>query len=142
MLLIKYHNNYADEFDVNGFIVMSKEDWETHIKEAEEIFKKQPVKETFRGSGDPRPKAIEIYFGSNESIEYRDFKDYLSSFKVTEITDQEAGFFQKFFRGKHGTILMLEVDDYDDNDAEEDDEEEIDEHGNVIEEDDEEEDNG
>lgn len=74
-LLLKYSNNYADEFDVEGFLVLSASAWEKHKELAAKVFQKQ--------------SDVEVGFGTNESINYYSLEDYLGSFKVTEITQEQ-----------------------------------------------------
>lgn len=76
MLLLQYSCNYADEFDVEGFIVMSESDWEEHKAMAAKIFEK-------------RGRSIEVYFGTNEDVSYYDLEDYMRSFVVKELTEAQ-----------------------------------------------------
>ncbi len=89
MLLIKFRDNWADEFDVSGWFVSSEEVWDA--------FKAQPFEPT------------EIYFGTNEGIEYESKSDYLSHFKTTSISDSDAEVLVRLF----GATLKLEQDDQD-----------------------------
>ena len=41
MLLIKFSNNYADEFDVEGFMVWPETKWEKHKAAATRFFAKR-----------------------------------------------------------------------------------------------------
>jgi|SRR6185369_5874980 len=75
-LLIKFDNNYADEFDVEGFLVLSQQDWEKHQELAKKVFKQK--------GGE-----VEVGFGTNEAVSYYSLEDYLSSFDVTEITQEQ-----------------------------------------------------
>ncbi len=90
MLLIKFKANYADEFDVYGFEVMTLKEW-SGFKEA--------VKQVFESRDE-----VEIYFGTNEAIEFTSYDNVMSSFKVTEIDNYEARTFQKHFQGDFGWI--------------------------------------
>lgn len=74
-LLLKYRNNYADEFDVKGFLVLSQSAWEEHKELASKVFKQ---------NGE-----VEVGFGTNESISYHSLEDYLGSFKVSELTQDQ-----------------------------------------------------
>lgn len=82
-LLIKLHRNWADEFDVEGFVVMDASAWEEHKALAKVEFEK-------KGS-------IERYFGTNESLDFGSLEDYLDSFAVLELTMEEYEVFKKFF---------------------------------------------
>jgi len=76
-LLIKFSDNYADEFDVDGFRVMTSEEWEEY-----QAFVK----------GIAWPQAF--YFGTNEGIEYDTADDLLRNYTVEEISDEQAEFLQ------------------------------------------------
>ena len=82
-LLIKLHRNWADEFDVEGFVVMDTPQWEAH---------KVMAKAQFEEKG-----YIERYFGTNEALEFSSFKDYMDAFAVLELSMEEYEVFKKFF---------------------------------------------
>lgn len=115
MLLIKFHNNYADEFDVDGFFVWPQSKWEEHKTLATKYFEKvakaaPPEENAYRRS---RGGEVEVYFGTNEQIIFSGIKDYLDSFKTTELTESEAKVLSKHFKGwrnhaRFGKVLMLE----------------------------------
>ena len=86
-LLIEYHDNYADEFNVFGFNVFTKEDWE--------IYKNNIPK-----------KSIHVGFGTNEDNNYPSKEDFLKTLTVKEITiDQAKTLFDLF---GHKTIRCLD----------------------------------
>lgn len=82
-ILVKFNDNYADEFDVDGFMVISKNQFDKDV---------ELVKKWFADYGD-----AEFYFGTNEALSYDDFDDWFNSFSVTEITDDEAQVLTKLF---------------------------------------------
>lgn len=101
MKLIKYNDNYADEFDVEGFLILTDEEWENQLHISKLVF------DTL-GS-------VEIYFGTNEFIEYDSFDEWLNTFKVKDISDELAkeiieifGLIKVSWRPgyKFGTILL------------------------------------
>ena len=100
-LLIKFASNYADEFDVEGFIVMSEDEWFAH---------KDAVTSRFENEDE-----IEVYFGTNESMIYESLDCYLDSFKITELTDEEHSVLQKLFNPSHqpvisnGMVVMIDT---------------------------------
>ncbi len=109
-LLIKFRNNYADEFDVNGFVVLSESEWETHKKLAAKRFDKvaQVAKNT---KPDPitgmipysirKSLEVRVYFGTNEDIVYNDLEDYLNSFTITELTSAQYETLKSLFGIHH-----------------------------------------
>jgi hypothetical protein len=81
-LLVKYDSNWADEMDINGFKVLTNEQWEKYQKDFKKLFKKE---------------CYSYYVGTNEEIEYSDFDEFISDFKTSEITDEEAAVIEKLF---------------------------------------------
>lgn len=109
-LLIQFDSNYADEFDVEGFLVMTKEEWETHKAAIQKRFDALPPKDPSKYYGEE----LEAYFGTNESLSWGSMDAYLHDFKVTEISDEEHAVLKKFFgeRIRNGTVVMLDEGDY------------------------------
>jgi hypothetical protein len=80
-VFVKVDANWADEFDIDGFIVAKKDEWDKSVEKLKKDF----------------PSEQEIYFGTNEYIEFADIEDFESSLEVTEITDVEAEVLNKLF---------------------------------------------
>jgi hypothetical protein len=79
-VLLIFKGNWADEMDIEGFDILSKEHWE---------FKKLEANNT------EFPQ--EICIGTNENVDYDSVKEYLSDFKVQEISDEEEAIIRKLF---------------------------------------------
>lgn len=69
-VLLKYEGNWADELDVEGAAIVTREDWEVTV---------QAVKEYF-GSGENRK--LSNWIGTNEEIVYTSFDDWYSDYDV------------------------------------------------------------
>jgi len=82
-VLVKLSANYADEFDVEGFMVMAADAWE-------EV--KQDTKQVFDGCG-----SYEWYFGTNEYITFDSYEHWLRCLDETEITEDEFKTIIKLF---------------------------------------------
>jgi hypothetical protein len=82
-LLIEFNCNYADEFDVEGFIVMTESEWANHQEVSKKYFDNHA--------------GAECYFGTNESCEYSDYDDYMRAFSVTPLTVVEYRVLKKLF---------------------------------------------
>lgn len=94
MLLIRQCDNYADEFNTEGFIITSEKKWEQHLKEVEE-----------------QEFPLELYFGSNEFLGFDTFADYENSFSVEELSKEEVKVLKKFFgNSKFGIIVLAETE--------------------------------
>lgn len=81
-LLVKYDSNWADEMDIDGFKVLTNEQWEQYQKDFKKHFKEE---------------GYIYYVGTNEEIEYNDFEEFRNDFNVSEITDEEAAVLEKLF---------------------------------------------
>lgn len=96
-LLLEYHQNYADEFDVDGFLVLSESEWAKHKELAARVFgpKEAAEKAAAKAAKDSgtyyysRGAEVEVGFGTNEAVTYGSLEDYLSSFEVRELTPEQ-----------------------------------------------------
>lgn len=71
--MLKFYDNYADEFDVEGFVVVKSEFAKKWLRLAG----------VFEGE-------ISLGFGSNEYIEYRNGSNFVRNVTSKVITDEEA----------------------------------------------------
>lgn len=77
-ILVLFHDNWADEFNVEGFnLYDSIDEWNEYLDNLREDY------------GD---NSFTMPFGSNQEIDYENVDDYASSFKVIEITEAEHDF--------------------------------------------------
>lgn len=67
---------YADEFDVTGFIAMSDTEYQLRIDQIKQNIHKQ------------KKWPLEIYFGTNEGIEFENAEEYL--WNITDGTEELA----------------------------------------------------
>ena len=84
-LLVIFDEDYADEFDVYGFRIMSKDKWDEFVEATKKI-----------------NYPIEIYFGTNEAIEYESSKEVLRSFKLSELSNMDAACIKSHFKHDFG----------------------------------------
>ena len=91
MLLIKQSGNYADEFDLEGFMVIPEKTWEE-------------IKEGWKEFEYPHNS----YFGSNEFITFESPEDILDSFEVIELTTLEEAVLVKLFNGGKATFYSFD----------------------------------
>lgn len=88
MKFIKYFDNYADEFDIEGFRIMSNEMWEDWLKNAKKAF----------SDADELDEPVYYYFGSNEAVEYEDgFAGFLNSFQIQDVSLARAAHIENCF---------------------------------------------
>lgn len=96
MLLINFNDNYADEFDVNGFRIATEEEWEQEKESMKAAFAaSQEIQDFFYDPDIPSyrrnyRRTIEMYFGTNEALEWDSYDDAISCFSAVKITEEEA----------------------------------------------------
>lgn len=88
--LISWADNYADEFDFEGYVILTETDWKT-LKKA--IKKK---KESF-----------ELYIETNEWVEYKNGKELLSNLSVSEISKKEKKVLENNLGSEFGFTSFL-----------------------------------
>lgn len=87
-VLLKLSPNYADEFDVYGFDVMLKSEFDEMCADMKAAF-------------ELTEEEIEIYFGTNEMVYFSDLDDVLRDVDVVDITQEEAKVFDKLFNSDY-----------------------------------------
>ncbi len=92
-LFVKFEGNWADEMDIEGYTIMSEEEWEYKQLEGKNI-----------------QFPVELGIGTNEQMIYESLEDYLENFKVQKISDEEIKTLKKFFGECHvfGFVPLLE----------------------------------
>jgi len=71
--LIKFEKDYADEFDVVGYRVMTNTELKQYLLAAEKA---------------SYPK--EMYFGTNEAVEFHSFDDFVNSLEIVDMSAEAA----------------------------------------------------
>ena len=109
MVLVTFNDNYADEFDCDGFSVYnSKEEflidlyrsWLENIEDIDDDLDELSLEELIKLEKKHRKtNEFEMYFGTNEAFYYNSFKDYKDAFEIKEITDDEYKVIKKLFLG-------------------------------------------
>ena len=120
-VLVIYKDNWADEFDIEGFRMMQVEDWEDMKSAAREIFVRVEKRNTEKRKEYNRKKLEkpdeyhyfdeeeeEFYFGTNEAIHYSSYKDWLDAYIVKEITDEKAKELEELFDTGYGLGIFIE----------------------------------
>ena len=91
-LLVIFKDYWADEMEIEGFDILTKEEWE---------YKKLELQHT------QFPQ--EVGLGTNESNDYESAEQFLSMFKAVPISDKEEKIFRGIFGNYHfGTFPMIE----------------------------------
>jgi hypothetical protein len=92
-VLMTWYGNYADEFDVSGWIVTTKEDSD-HIINTLVNHKSK----------------FYWYFGTNEYMEYDSGGELAEEITVTNITEKEYNTLNNLFDGEFGYTRVFELD--------------------------------
>jgi hypothetical protein len=88
-VLVKYVGDYADEFSVYGFCVLSRSQWAKVVETLRQI---------------PNEYFEEVYFGTNEFMSWENSEDFLRDTYVEELSDAEVAVFKKYFSHHDGTV--------------------------------------
>lgn len=98
-VLIIFKDNWADEMDIEGSKIMPKKDWERYINIAEQCFNDMHHPKKRKGNVEnywDDYDRISFLIGSNEEIEYEDFKQFEHCFTVYDLTTEEANILTQF----------------------------------------------
>lgn len=95
LVLVRFDDNYADEFDMNGFKAMALDDWQKLETEVE-----KSMKDGLR---------VEVFFGSNEEFIYNSYSDWRSTFEITPLTEDEYKFLEKTFNLEFGETSAFDI---------------------------------
>lgn len=98
MLLIKHENNWSDEMDIYGFVVWPEEDWQGFLEDYQKVFAKCVP--------------LEWYVGTNEYIIFEDYDQFLNSFEVVALSDDEAKVITTLFGHFYGFFPPEDPLDY------------------------------
>ena len=106
-LLVKFSQDWSDEFQGEGFAILTQEEWDTVIANARKSL--EWAEQVFLHSGQKaseyRPNwEIEFYFGTNEAFSFSSLEEYLDSFTVSQISEEEAAFLRLHFNIKHSNF--------------------------------------
>lgn len=96
MKLVKWDDNWADEMDICGFVIMTDEEYKEFNQYVNNIF-----------------VPFEISVGTNEELNYENGEDFLRSITVKEITEEETKVLDKFFKNnKYGHTSFVSTIEY------------------------------
>ena len=99
-LLIQYKDNYADEFDISGFMIVEESEWNMYLKflQSDKIAWPQCW-----------------YFGTNEGVQFDSLGELLSCYTRVQISDAEAEFLEMAFgvenSGQYGQFCYFDTQD-------------------------------
>jgi hypothetical protein len=79
--LVTFHDNWADEMDIEGYRIFSEDDWKNYRKYA---------KKEFEENGE-----YTYYVGTNEDINYNSYEDFMGNFEVKTISKEQVDVLEK-----------------------------------------------
>lgn len=97
LVALRFNTSWADEFDLDGLLIVDKSWWEEHQVHAKQC----------------RNWPKEVGFGTNESMEYDDAEDYLKCFKELPATPEEVQIMKNLLGYRIGTMAEIEFEDED-----------------------------
>ena len=90
--LLTFSDNYADEFDANGSVIIDEDQYKYFYSVVEQAVKT----EDYSKLDEDYTYDICVVLGSNEYIEYEDIADLMNQIKCTELTEEEYNVLTKF----------------------------------------------
>ena len=109
-VLVKMSFDYSDEFDVDSFLVIKKEEWESIYSNIKKLLPEYPTQE-FKDWKDRRDyevknsiEDIECYFGTNEQVMFKYIDDFNNGIKIHSITEDQAKFLYSIFGKSYSRI--------------------------------------
>ena len=103
-LMLKFEKDWADEFDITGFCVMTEAEWNAKKLELDIFWQKvEPGMKCFMG------------FGTNQKVEFSSAKEVLNSIKEVGITKVQHDVIKDLFRrGSYGHMPHISYETPDD----------------------------
>ena len=103
--LLKFSDWYDDEFPVMGFTITDQEGWDVLqdiCKDIDNIFNAKNYNHYL----------LDVEFGTNQVLLYRDAADVLDHIEVTDISEQQAEMIKSFFGETYGFFPGKFLADY------------------------------
>ncbi len=96
-LMLKYCADYADEFSVQGFAIITKEQYDKNLKELHNYFDKYDE--------------LAWYFGTNEATVNYDPESVIYDYEIIEITEEDYLVYKKhnlLTYGHYGPLVNMD----------------------------------
>ena len=97
-LLLVHDEDWADEFNATGFMVVTEKEWEAAKERAKIIFNAQPDYDESKYSYHSGKRPVEYYFGTNEFLEWDTYEEWIKDIKVVKLTDALAATIKSVFK--------------------------------------------
>lgn len=90
--LLQFDDNYADEFNVYGSVIIDEDQHKYFYSEVEQAVKT----EDYSKLDEDYTSDVCVMLGTNEDIEYKDIADLMNQVTCTELTEEEYNVLMKF----------------------------------------------
>jgi hypothetical protein len=90
--LLTFTDNYADEFDANGSVIIDEDQYKYFYSVVEQAVKS----EDYSQLDEDYTSDVYVGLGSNEDIEYEGIADLMNQVECTELTEEEYKVLKKF----------------------------------------------
>ena len=90
--ILQFADNYADEFDACGSVIIDEDQYKYLYSVVEQAVKTEDYSKLDKDY----TSDVWVGLGSNEDIEYEDIADLMDQVKCTELTDDEYNVLMKF----------------------------------------------
>jgi hypothetical protein len=90
-ILVKFSDNWADEFDAKGFALFTPEEWKEYQKEVRDL-----------------DFPLQLSIGTNQLIDYPDADGYFQMLKVQQISFKDSKMIEHIFGRHYGCNFFLE----------------------------------
>lgn len=94
--LVKWNDNWADEMDLEGWVIMNQDELDEWKKRLQ------------------KPGRVYLCFGTNEDNEYESGQEILDCCEITEISDSDAEVLNRLIGGAYGFTDFADAETYDD----------------------------
>lgn len=91
-VLVSWSDNWADEIDCEGFVILDNEEWQENKKTIRKI-----------------EREFTLSVGSNEEIEYENGRDFLCNVSAKKVSPEEFAVIKKFFGESGGHDFLDQV---------------------------------
>ena len=122
--LLQFEDNYADEFNAYGSVIIDEDQHKYFYSEVEQAVKTGDYSKL----DEDYTSDVYVGLGSNEDIEYVDISDLMNQVKCTELTEDEYNVLMNFGFDDYGFTGFWDIiadavasEDEDDDDSDEDD---------------------
>ena len=103
--LLQFNDNYADEFDAYGSVIIDEDQHKYFYSEVEQAVSS----EDYSNLDEDYTSDVYVGLGSNEDIEYEDIADLMNQVTCTELSEEEYNVLMKFGFDDYGFTSFWDI---------------------------------